>query len=293
MSTRIDVLDQGYIKLVEAFGRGEAGADMREIRGGELCAQEDDYEVGIVEAARQSTQGSFRGWEHDIGLLRTLARNEHNTPFEFAGMVIEVQAPIMVFREWHRHRTQSYNEMSARYAALPELYFQPEVSDVLARARAAQETKNKQLGSTVKLEEIDADAISLWLRRGARMQTELEEFYQLGLALGVPKEIARYMMPVCHYSRMRAFGLLRNWLGFLTLRTAPGVMKETRTCARAVAALVKEIFPYTYDLWEERQQQNTAFREVTKLARDDRYSNEHIGNTLRLLLGAGNKQEEG
>ena len=27
-------------------------------------------------------------------------------PFEFAGMTIEVQAPIFVFREWHRHRTQ-------------------------------------------------------------------------------------------------------------------------------------------------------------------------------------------
>lgn len=248
---KIDLLGQGYVRLVEAYGHGDAGRCEGDVHLSDGSA--DDNEVGIVEAARQSTQGAFRGWEEDDKLLGTLARNDHGTPFEFAGMVIEVQAPIMVFREWHRHRTQSYNEMSARYAALPDLYYQPEISDVVARARIAQETKNKQLGATVKLEEIDPDAISLWLRRGKALQEVLEEFYQMGLAIGVPKEIARYMMPLCHFSRMRAQGVLRNWLAFLTLRTAPGVMKEMRLCAEAVGQIVEHVFPHTYKLWEERQ----------------------------------------
>jgi thymidylate synthase (FAD) len=42
----------------------------------------------------------------DEKLLRYLWKNRHTTPFEMAGLRIEVQAPIMVFREWHRHRTQ-------------------------------------------------------------------------------------------------------------------------------------------------------------------------------------------
>ena len=42
----------------------------------------------------------------DEKLLRYLYENKHATPFEMAGMVIEVQAPILVFRQWHRHRTQ-------------------------------------------------------------------------------------------------------------------------------------------------------------------------------------------
>lgn len=89
------VLDHGYVRYIEGWGRGEADLT-------------DDLECGIIEAARQSTQGSFRGWEVDEKLLGFLFNSEpqHSTPFEFAGMVIEVQAPIFVFREWHRHRTQ-------------------------------------------------------------------------------------------------------------------------------------------------------------------------------------------
>jgi len=97
------VLDNGYVKHIESWGIGEA----------------KEPESAIIESARQSTQGSFRGWEKDEKLLAYMFNNQHATPFEFCGMTIEVQAPIFVFREWHRHRTQSYNEMSARYAPLP------------------------------------------------------------------------------------------------------------------------------------------------------------------------------
>lgn len=88
----INVLDHGFIRHVESWGRGDA----------------NEPEAGIIEAARQSTQGAFRGWDTDEKLLGFLYNNKppHATPFEFAGMVIEVQAPIFVFREWHRHRTQ-------------------------------------------------------------------------------------------------------------------------------------------------------------------------------------------
>ena len=81
---KIDVLDHGYVQLIETWGDGVDG--------------DEDYEVGIIEAARQSTQASFRGWDEDAKLLRFLHKNNHSTPFEFAGMVIEVQAPIFVFR---------------------------------------------------------------------------------------------------------------------------------------------------------------------------------------------------
>lgn len=107
---KVQVLDHGYVELIEAWGTGRDGVSSDP--GGE---HRFDLEVGIIEAARQSTAKGFQGWESDAKLLKYLYDHKHDTPFEFAGMVIEVQAPIFVFREWHRHRTQSYNEMSARY----------------------------------------------------------------------------------------------------------------------------------------------------------------------------------
>lgn len=86
---KLPLLDHGYLRFIEFWGSDER----------------------IIEAARMSTDKGFQGWgtlekPGDEKLLRYLYEHKHATPFEFAGMVIEVQAPIFVFREWHRHRTQ-------------------------------------------------------------------------------------------------------------------------------------------------------------------------------------------
>jgi len=43
---------------------------------------------------------------------------------------------------------------------------------------------------------------------------------------------------------------LRNWLGFLSLRMAPGTQFEIRMYANAVGELIKEAFPRTWELFK-------------------------------------------
>lgn len=228
---QIQVLDKGYVKFVESWGVGLA----------------DVPEAGIVEAARQSTQGSFRGWETDQKLLGYLfnSKPQHATPFEFAGMVIEVQAPILVLREWHRHRTQSYNEMSARYAPLPDDYYGVTLERCLL-ANSATTNKQAQNATGTVLEQ---GLAKLWLNRMQEAYEHCESVYQDGLQIGIPKEVARVVMPVGHYTRMRATANLRNWLGFMTLRMDPNAQWEIRQFANAVAAIIAEKFPQTYRLF--------------------------------------------
>ena len=124
------VLDHGYVDYVEHWGSDER----------------------IIEAARMSTSKGFKGWEDtwfcsacnvsfnedfpicecgatlqrrngDMRLLSFLWKNKHHTPFEMAGVVVEGQAPIFIFWGWQRHRTQSYNELFARYTEVPDLYY--------------------------------------------------------------------------------------------------------------------------------------------------------------------------
>jgi thymidylate synthase (FAD) len=232
----MQVLDHGYVEFVESWGAGKAG-----------CA-----EAGIVEAARQSTQGSFRGWDQDQKLLSFLynSKPQHATPFEFAGMVIEVQAPIFVFREWHRHRTQSYNEMSARYAPLPDLCYMPTLDRAMAGGTHVTSNKQAQNLTGAALDEIDAKG---WLTEQVRLYELQEAHYQHGLSIGIPKEIARIGMPVGHYTRMRASANLRNWLAFLTLRTDPNAQWEIRQFANALGSIIAEKFPQTWALFVERK----------------------------------------
>jgi len=219
------ILDHGYIRKIESWGGGEAGI----------------AEAGIIEAARQSTQGAFRGWSHDEKLLAFLYNNKHATPFEFAGLVIEVQAPLFVFREWHRHRTQSYNELSARYVPMPDINYIPSEERISMNQGA-----NKQASGIAPLNIGAANIFREVLRKNYE---DAEKIYQESLASGIPKELARLVIPVGRYSRMRASANLRNWLAFLTLRMDPNAQWEIRQFALALGLIIAEEFPKTWELF--------------------------------------------
>lgn len=248
---RIELLDHGYLELVEHWGSDES----------------------VIRAARMSTQKGFLGWgescaecgyakgeDHEVGcsrpekwkpgdekLLRFLYENGHSTPFEMAGLIVEVQAPIFVFREWHRHRTQGYSEMSARYAPLPDFNYVPTVE----RCMRGGGHLTKQAGTIVGAPALTEEATLKWLRDLAQFYDHAEAMYQNGLANGVPKELARIVLPVGRYSRMRATACLRNWMLFMTLRSAPNAQHEIRVYSDAIGKIVAERFPRTWALFAE------------------------------------------
>lgn len=251
------ILDHGYVALVEAWGSDER----------------------VIEAARMSTDKGFLGWgpRHkddcaandtadgvwsgcscgdplpgDEKLLRYLWENKHSTPFEMAGAIFEVQAPIFVFREWHRHRTQSYNELSARYTPLPDVNYVPTVERLMMRG----DGKNRQAGTVPGARVLDvagAEAFRAFLDRCYKLA---EAGYQEALANGVPKELARIHLPVARYSRMRASANLRNWLAFLELRSTEKNLDaqwEIRQFADALLDALAEHFPRTVKLFRRQQ----------------------------------------
>lgn len=221
------VLDHGYVELVQGWGSDET----------------------IIEAARMSTNKGFKGWgtpeaPGDEKLLRYLYENNHLTPFEMAGAIFEVQAPIFVFREWHRHRTQSYNELSARYTPLPDVDYVPTVERLMMSGGA-----NKQAMSTG--EALTAHSAEMFRQMITETYAQISIEYGAALKAGVPKELARLIIPVGRYSRMRASANLRNWIQFMTLRCASNAQWEIRQYADVVCAILESRFPRTIALFKE------------------------------------------
>ncbi|MFZ4795975.1 MAG: FAD-dependent thymidylate synthase [Bacteroidia bacterium] len=217
----IKVLDNGYVKYIDSMGSDES----------------------IIEAARMSTGKGFQNWDKDIGLLDYLYRHEHMSPFEMPELIIEVQAPIFVFREWHRHRTQSFNEFSARYSKMSGLHYVPE------KSRIAKQSKSNAQASSDEL--FNEEYSQLVIDELKHEQELIYSEYSKMIDSGIAKEVARINTPVSRYSKMRAKSNLRNWLHFLDLRMRNNAQLEIRQYANAVSEIIKDLFPRVYAEFEE------------------------------------------
>lgn len=269
----IKVLDEGYVSFVEGWGSDESiiaaarmstgkgfngwgtsylcpvgcGCRWRD-NGDDTMSLYDGDQVSCLECEFMPLS-KLKEVKGDENLLAFLYNNKHSTPFEMGGMVIEVKAPIFVFREWHRHRTMSYNEMSARYIPLPDENYVPSVERLMIGANTATTNKQAQ-GNGSALTEASAEG---WAYELEALYRHAQGVYERGIAIGIPKELARLPVPVARYSRMRASANLRNWLGFLTLRQAPAAQWEIRMYADAVGQLVAERFPRTWALFTKEK----------------------------------------
>lgn len=224
------VLDDGFVRFIDSMG--------------------DD--LSIVRNARVSYNSAWRTGENedsDTRLIRYLMNNGHNTPFESVTVTFEVKAPIFVLRQWHRHRTQSYNELSARYRPLPEEFYIPDV-----RVLGRQSKDNKQMRDIS--EELSTEDI---IRAGdatRRMRASMEQSfktYRMLLESGVPRELARSVLPVATYSHMFATANLHNWFGFLRERLHPHAQYEIRMFAEAIFYFLEGICPVATQAFSEKE----------------------------------------
>lgn len=284
---KIDIPDLGYVKYIDSMGSDETVVEAARMSTGKGFFgwkwEKDTYADVICEGCgKQTLQSSCpvddegrrlctscwrpevstleswgnivtpkligkKGQNRDLNLLEFLYMHKHMTPFEMGELAIEVEAPLFVFREWHRHRTQVYNEFSARYSQMPNKHYVPPLERFLPKASA-----NKQESSAGAGTKHLGDEHLEHIRGSVKNEAEnVYAHYEQMLGLGVPKEVARVNCPVSRYSKMRAKTDVRNWLGFLMLRMANNAQWEIRQYAYAVAEIVRNLWPRTFALFVE------------------------------------------
>lgn len=221
----IKILNHGHVRLVEAMGS----------------------DLSIVRSARVSYNADWRTGDDegkDAKLIYYLMKNRHTTPFESVSFTFEIKAPIFVFRQWHRHRTWSYNEISARYSELPEEFYIPDPAYI-----GEQSTTNKQ-GRVIREiagRGVEVDAYTRHCQQAFTLYHNL-------LSYGWPRELARSCLPVSTYSKMFATVNLHNLFHFLKLRLDPHAQYEIRVYASAMLQLIRPVVPIAVTAWEETQQ---------------------------------------
>lgn len=222
MNEPVSVLDHGFVRLVDHMG--------------------DD--LAIVRNARVSYAAEWRTGEDegkDEKLLRYLYANRHTSPFESVVFTFEVKAPIFVLRQWHRHRTWSFNEVSARYTELPGEFYVPKVEDI-----TTQHGTNKQMRTTAQHPE--AVGIQNCIRQAC--EAAVAEYRKM-LEHGAPRELARSILPVAIYSHMFATVDLHNLFHFLRLRLHEHAQMEIRVYAAAMLELIRPLVPVAVSAFED------------------------------------------
>jgi thymidylate synthase (FAD) len=220
-----NVLDKGFVELLDVMGS----------------------DADIVKAARVSYSAGdeSRKRSDDRGLIRYLMSNYHTSPFEMAELKFHVKAPIFVARQWVRHRTASWNEISGRYSELTDEYHTPAVW-------RGQGSVNKQGSEGL----VDYDPAKVKDGDVASWGRKLPEFlcfqeYHDRLDVGVAREQARGCLPLSTYTEWVWKIDLHNLFGFLRLRMDPHAQEEIRVYADAIAEMVRVKFPLSYEAFTD------------------------------------------
>lgn len=243
---KIDCLDHGFVRLVDTMG--------------------DDS--SIVQAARVSYGEGTQSVSKDETLIRYLMRNRHMTPFEMVQLKFHIKAPIFVVRQWHRHRTWSYNEVSARYSILPEEYYVPKEEHITLQSKTNKQGKT---GDTVPWQENymqgPGETSSSWSESLDFAQALSHSYYDTYIKNNMTREIARIALPFGQYTEMYAAVNLRNLFHFLSLRWDSHAQYEIREYASALYKLVQPIVPVACKAFEDYVQNSLSFsgREVEAL----------------------------
>lgn len=240
MTFEIKCLDHGFVKL-----RNLAGPTRRvyiDDPNGPILRPFDADDTDVANSARMSFDGmdQDRTYETEMKLNRYLLKNHHDTPFESLQVWLEVKLPIFVARQFHRHRTQSINEVSGRYVTLPAEWYIPE--NVGAAA------KDKKQGQA---DGLDAETQKQFKRDLNRACANNYECYQHYIEQGVAHEHARMFLHVNHYTHYMFSINLRNLMHFLALRDHGHAQIEAQVYAQAVTQLLEPHLPGLMGLYRE------------------------------------------
>ena len=230
MQQLIEVLDKGYVRLVNHMGS----------------------DLTVVNAARVSyAKQSEALTERDMKLIRFLAREGHTSPFRHAMLQFEIYAPLMVARQWWKYvvgsahyegtgdSLEAWNESSRRYITEEPTFYVP-ASD---QWRGKPANSKQGSGELVALELGDRYTKELvaCIDEGIRK-------YEAALADGICAEQARLFLPAYGmYVRWYWTASLQSVAHFLRQRLEHDAQQKIRDYAQAILAFAKALFPVSLE----------------------------------------------
>lgn len=204
------------------------------------------YNENDVELAEQCSDNWPSSGEHmelearTAGLIRRLVKRGHWGPMEAPQITFSIQGVSrVVMSQITRHRHLSFDVQSMRYVDFSDVEF------IEPPALAGLSDFSRESG------EVDIDDRETLREEYESRVTEAVEQYEKMVGDGVPKEAARYVLPLGTPVNITVSGNLRSFLHLLTLRDKPDVQPETRQLAQALSTELIDWAPYSTHIYKD------------------------------------------
>jgi thymidylate synthase (FAD) len=232
--TPFPILDHGFIRVIDYMGGDES----------------------IIRSARVSYGKGTRTVSEDKGLISYLMRHHHTTPFESPIISLHIKAPLFVMRQWHRHRTASINEISARYSILDKEFYIPTESQLAIQSSTNRQGRGELIDpvrAARVLEILKADALRCYDHYEEMLDVDDTGTARDPAKPGLARELARINLTLNSYSSMVWTCNLHNALNFLRLRNDSHAQYEIRVYAEKMFEIFSEWVPMTTAAFKEHR----------------------------------------
>jgi len=170
--------------------------------------------------------GSRPGWIQDR------VKDGHESILEHASATFYIKASRVFTHQLVRHRIASYSQRSQRYVKEDEpKYITPPELDGVVGSFFSGSLSEKTLAVKAFIRHME----NCWLLYGRFLEA------------GVPKEIARYVLPNACETQIVTTMNFRELRHFIKLRTSSRALPEMREVANRVRDLCKEIAPEVFE----------------------------------------------
>ena len=168
--------------------------------------------------------------ENVAGLLSYCLKHGHFSVFEQAHITMEIETTRDIAAQILRHRSFTFQEFSQRYAAVTSVAPVPELR--------LQDVKNRQNSIEVEEGHVLTEVFESFQEDIAKLFQQSQDLYESMLAFGIAKECARKVLPLNTETKLYMTGTVRDWIHYISLRSANGTQKEHMI----IAEQAKEVF---------------------------------------------------
>jgi thymidylate synthase (FAD) len=194
----------------------------------------------IVHIARVSSSRKDKSQALE-GLIKYLIKNAHWSPFEHGHITFEIETSKAIGIQLIRHRSFTFQEFSQRYQDVSKVseggLFEP--------VELRKQAEDNRQSSTEVFNPVAVTPDGHWETAEHLVNKTLifaKATYNELIRMGVAREQARMVLPMCTKTKIYMTGTIRSWIHFLAIRDDAHAQKEIQLIAKEMKAIfVKEL----------------------------------------------------